>query len=83
MNTTTPVVTDNYREFVCNSTLTYQKRSFDSITVAKLRGINSIEYLCAFYYIAMLLIGFRNVYYIFYKQKKLLQLIFPLMYLCG
>lgn len=39
--------------------------------------------MCAIYYMVLMILGFRNIYFIFYLQRKLLQLIFPLMYLCG
>ncbi len=47
----------------------------------RLRWVNAIEALAGTYYILLSLLGFRNIYVIFYKQKKYATVIFPLMYL--
>lgn len=43
--------------------------------------INAIEFLAGSYYIVLALLGFRNMYIIFYRQQKYATVIFPLMYM--
>jgi len=51
--------------------------------VAKTRWVNVVETLAGTFYFVLALIGFRNIYVIFYKQRKLQTIIFPLMYAFG
>lgn len=43
--------------------------------------INAVEFVAGSYYILLALLGFRNIYVIFFQQKKFSSIIFPLMYL--
>lgn len=47
----------------------------------KTAWINAIEFMGGLYYLALSILGFRNMYVIFYKQQKYATIIFPLMYL--
>ena len=48
---------------------------------AKTTVVNTVEFLAGFYYILLFCMGLRNIYVIFYQQKKYSSIIFPLMYL--
>ena len=45
--------------------------------------VNVVEVTAGLYYFGLATTGFRNIYVIFYKQKKLASVIFPLMYFFG
>lgn len=45
--------------------------------------VNLIEVTASVYYFGLATTGFRNIYVIFYKNKKLASVIFPLMYFFG
>ena len=62
---------------VCNAF----RKSFE--TEAKLKTINTVEMLAGLYYIFLLVVGFRNMYVFFWKQKQYSTLIFPLMYVLA
>lgn len=49
----------------------------------KIAWVNAIEFLCGAYYFILVMLGFRNIYIIFYTQRKLANIIFPLMYVLG
>ena len=53
----------------------------NNLTPAKLKWVNAIEFLAGSYYIGLFLLGLRNIYVIFIRQKKVASIIFPLMYL--
>jgi hypothetical protein len=50
---------------------------------AKINWIIATDILAVLFYISMTVLGFVNIYYIFYLQRKLLNFIFSLMYLFG
>lgn len=54
---------------------------YDKLGDKQTAWINAIEFIAAFYYIILSLLGFRNIYVIFFQQRKFSSLIFPLMYL--
>ena len=49
----------------------------------KVKWINTVEFLAGTYYLFLAILGFHNIYMIFYKQKKYSSIIFPLLYLFG
>ena len=54
--------------------------NFSILSNVQLSWINAIECLAAIYYIGLSLVGFRNIFVIFIKQRKVASIIFPLMY---
>ncbi len=66
----------NYQAYVCDAFAAHEWG-------AKLIYVNLIEVAAGVYYLGLATIGFRNIYIIFYKHKKLAHVIFPLMYFFG
>ena len=46
----------------------------------KMALVNTIEMLAGIYYLILMIVGFRNIFVIFYIQKQY-SIIFPLIYL--
>jgi hypothetical protein len=53
----------------------------DNLKTSRTKWINAVEILAGSYYIGLSILGFRNIYVIFFKQRKVGTVIFPLMYL--
>lgn len=47
------------------------------------KWIDAVEILAGAYYFILAMTGFRNIYVIFYQERKLSTIIFPLMYFFG
>ena len=48
---------------------------------SKIKSVNAVEFIGGVYYLIMAVLGFRNIYVLFYKQKKIETFVFPTMYL--
>ena len=49
-------------------------------THQQINSVDAIEVIAGTYYLLLVLMGFRNIYVIFFKQKKFSSIVFPLMY---